>query len=255
MSHVLESLAELRTIAGVWDLGGHPAACGARVRTGLVFRAGFPGNTDDADLKTLVETLGIRLFVDLRTAEELDPLRTTHDETLLRRYSTPIAGQSPEFLRLDRPSHADYAAQYVRMLPAAATAMASLIQTIAVAHELPLVFGCSFGKDRTGVLAAVLLAALGVDEDAIAAAHIAVGNRLLAHLESWPDDYLELATAKGVARDELRRRFRTGASTIGSFFEGLRCRYQDVAAYLASIGVTSTTLDEFRARLLTRSWS
>jgi protein-tyrosine phosphatase len=58
-------------------------------------------------------------------------------------------------------------ARYVQMLADGASSVVAAVRLLADPLNLPAVFHCSVGKDRTGVLAAVVLGLIGVPDDVI----------------------------------------------------------------------------------------
>lgn len=102
--------------------------------------------------------------------------------------------------------------------PDDAVTMRTAFEVLASPTSVPALLHCSAGRDRTGVLAALLLAALGVDDEQIAA-------RSPAFLTSPPQ-------------------------AIHRFFEGLRARHGGVRLYLADMGIYRETIESLRDNLL-----
>jgi len=149
------------------DLGGYATACGQKVRWRRLFRTGVLSQLTEDDHGALVP-LGIRCVVDFRTRGERDrePARWHAGDTVmkswdydeqvieLRQYFSSTA-VTPEVAF-------DAMCSFYRTLPhQLADQFADLFRSLADA-QLPLVFGCSAGKDRTGVAAALVLTSLGV---------------------------------------------------------------------------------------------
>ena len=144
------------------DLGGYPTYDERVVRTGLLFRSGALHALTDADHERL-RALGVRVAVDLRPPEEqaAEPtnapfLRIVH-VPLLRgeRTSDPSALANGEGYLRDR---------YIEIMLDRAPDIGTIFRSLAGEDGLPAVIHCAAGKDRTGVVSAILLLALGVDE-------------------------------------------------------------------------------------------
>jgi hypothetical protein len=109
------------------------------------------------------------------------------------------------------------------------------------------VFHCSAVKDRTGVLAALILAALGVDDDQIAADYH-LSSRAMDRLVDWIT-----ATRPEIAEHMARQ---PGAflscppDAIVGLLRSLRRQHGSVDCYLADVGVPAATLDALRDALL-----
>lgn len=140
-------------LANLRDLGGTRTTDGLRVR-GLL-RSAAPAHLPPERADRLTGLIGPATYVDLRTDREVE--RDGGAEHLVARgwtwYRFPVQDLDPE--RHETPS-----ARYLRVLPrhtACARAIAAL-----PGEDRPVVVGCSLGKDRTGVVVAVVLTWLGV---------------------------------------------------------------------------------------------
>jgi protein-tyrosine phosphatase len=154
------------------DLGGYPTRDGRRVRCGRLYRSGVLAYLTQSDQERL-DTLGIRVVCDFRNAHErsreavrwsrgdLEILSWDYDPRLVSLRGilgseklTPVTGRSA-MIRLYRALPEFFAAPY-----------AGLFARLA-AGDLPLVFACAAGKDRTGLAAALVLETLGVPRDVV----------------------------------------------------------------------------------------
>lgn len=210
------------------DLGGHVTDDGRRVRTGLVFRSdslhGLTGN-DVSDLREM----GITTVYDLRMPEEVEEFGVgpLYDGESVPRYvHAPIFETTPEhWLATDEAyTAARVGREYFDMLTLGAGSIRRIATDLGSADNLPAVFHCMAGRDRTGTVAAVLLSVLGVDHETIAADYAVTGERL-------PDEGLVAG-----AVDELLAR--------------LEREHGSAAAYLRSTGVSDDALESLRRSLL-----
>jgi protein-tyrosine phosphatase len=144
------------------DFGGYATVDGRVVRTGMLFRSGALHALTDAD-RARLQALGVRVAVDLRPPEEQAaeptnaPFLRIVPVPLMRgeRTSGPAALANGEGYLRDR---------YIEILLDRAADIGSIVRSLASEDGLPAVIHCAAGKDRTGVVSAVLLLALGVDE-------------------------------------------------------------------------------------------
>jgi protein-tyrosine phosphatase len=151
------------------DLGGYPSSFGGSTRWGVLYRAGSLHEMTPAD-RALFGELGVVTVVDLRRDEELsaapDPVPSVH-----------LCLMSHVFEQVGRPELASFVEHddgvefmrslYHGLLAHAAPAIGRLVETLAAPGALPAVFHCTAGKDRTGLVAALLLRALGVDRETV----------------------------------------------------------------------------------------
>ena len=161
------------TLTGVYnfrDLGGYRAAGGRTVRWHTLFRADGLGRLTPEDVEAL-RPYGLRTVVDLRMAHELEdvgrfpvdayPVTFHHLSVMDRtwdREEAAIAHLPPaDFLHT----------RYTDMLLEAGPRYADALRLLAATDALPAVFHCAAGKDRTGLLAMLVLGSLGVDREDI----------------------------------------------------------------------------------------
>ena len=164
-------VAPLFAVHNFRDLGGYPTADGRETRWRTLFRADGLYRLTTEDAQTVID-LGVRTVIDLRTDNELRTRGTfpvdKHDVAF---HHLPIIDvtwgetETPEF-----DDDADFLVwAYREMLAEASPRFADAITLLAQESVLPAVFHCAAGKDRTGILAALILGALGVDSSIIAA--------------------------------------------------------------------------------------
>jgi protein-tyrosine phosphatase len=156
------------------DLGGYPSGDRHRVRRDCIFRSDELHALTDADLVALAN-LGIRVVFDLRTASEraTRPNRLPEGVELLERVSASAGADvrtTEEQIALgELPLRDDdyLASVYVDLLDRLAPELHVILEQAVHAVARPLLFHCAAGKDRTGIVAAVLLGLLGVSDDVI----------------------------------------------------------------------------------------
>lgn len=152
------------------DLGGYPTGDGRVTRWRTLFRADGLYRLTPDDVRTVVD-LGVRTVVDLRTNNEVESRgtfpRQGHDVSY---HHIPIIDATwNETETLDTDDVVEFLVwAYRAMLNEAAPRFAEAISLLASEQTLPAVFHCAAGKDRTGILSALVLGSLGVDHEIIA---------------------------------------------------------------------------------------
>lgn len=233
-------------VCNLRDLGGYHTSDGRTVRWRTIFRADGLHRIPNDGLATVRE-LGWRTVFDLRTFAEVEAGRYSCDGVdvlhlpMLRetwdRVAATTSADPVEFL----------AARYLEMTEQGAPAIAAVLEMLASRRRLPAVFHCAAGKDRTGVLAALVLAALGVDDE-----QIAVDYNLSAVAM---DRLVEWIARNGHPTAEAMAR-QPGAllacppEAILVFLRRLRERHGSVDRYLAGIGVGHTTTSALQDAVL-----
>jgi protein-tyrosine phosphatase len=229
------------------DLGGYPAG-DSRTRWGRLFRSDALHELTEGDI-ALVRRLGLRSIVDLRTPSEA--ARTGRgrmaNEAVL--HLDVSVSQDAHGERGSAPSVSDddtLVTRYIAYLDAGGDAFVRALRQMADGDNLPMVFHCFFGKDRSGVLAALVLDCLGVERDTVVADYAlsAVGMpSLLASLARDP-----------VYRETIDRtppaRLAASAGTMELFLGWLDERYGGAAAWARHAGMPPGELDALRSLLL-----
>jgi protein-tyrosine phosphatase len=157
------------------DLGGYITEDGRRVRRGVLFRSGVLAYLTEQDYAVL-QKYGIRALCDLRSAaeREREPTRWRSGQvtTAAWDYDLTVAtkiGRAARDQSLTRQHMTDLIIEFYSGLPSRLTVQMRDIFGLILAGTMPLVIHCAAGKDRTGVVVAILLSALKVPRDTIVA--------------------------------------------------------------------------------------
>ncbi|MBV6700646.1 tyrosine-protein phosphatase [Kitasatospora aureofaciens] len=229
------------------DLGGYPATGGRSVRWGLLYRSDSLGKlTSPADLARLRDELGVRTVIDLRYPWEIEAKGRVPDLDGLAYHNLSIEHRPYDQAEID-PGLDPWRYLADRFAEVAEDGVKEIRQVLDVITEAdePLVFHCASGKDRTGLIAALVLTLLGVPEDDIAADFALT----------------ELATPHFIADWHAANPGRTlrwpgygraPETVIRLTLADLAARYGSVEGYITgTLGVDRDGIDALRARLLT----
>ena len=244
-----ERLVVLEAVHNFRDLGGYAAADGRTIVWRKLFRADGLYRLTPADVAAL-EPLGLRTVIDLRSAPELDERgRFPIDAHPVVFHHLPIVdktwahGDAPEYERDE-----DFLIwAYQDMLTVGAPRFAKSFEVLAEAEALPAVFHCAAGKDRTGLLAALLLGSLGVSHDDIVADYALTVEgmarfRVWAARE-WPEWAERAASIPPAYTAAL-------PDSMSHILDELRAEHGTIRDYVRSIGVTDATLATLESVLL-----
>ena len=210
---------------------------------GVLFRSGFTLAGLCAGEGVGAGTVGY--VVDLRTGPERDDVPLP--ETLGPAMWAPVdVGDVAGFLGA-HPEEGQYLALYRAMAHRGRECVAAAVATVldGVGRGSVCV-GCSLGKDRTGVVVSVLLAAVGVPREQVVDQYRA-GTELALGCPTALEGYAERT---GVALAEVRRRCRIGTAPIATLLTVLDDDYGGAERYLLGAGVEPAPLAEGRRRLL-----
>lgn len=214
------------------DLGGHPVP-GGRLRTGVLFRS----NAVVGLAPDVAEGLGLKTALDLREPGEKQAEPATAGLAAL--HEVEIVAADPEAPYTLRP--------FTHWLVEARGHLYVDAVRVLVNEPLPAVMFCSSGKDRTGVLAAVIQSALGVVDATVIEEYAETERRL-------PDGYLELALERsrraGLPMDQPLVEFGSPPDLMAAVLAGLNERFGGAAAWLRAHGLTDAELGTLRDRLV-----
>ena len=233
----------------VRDVGGLRTRRGGVVRRGLVYRSGDLGRLSAAGAEHL-RAAGLATIVDLRRGSEIEqrgryPFEhhgIAYRHRPLLEYSTTGGEERPAELPADVLHQL-----YRRIAEEGGANLGQVLTWMSEAATLPALVHCVAGKDRTGLVIAMLLALLDVPDDEIAADY-AISAGALAAYRAWAD-----ANDQGAAAWMAHvppPLMESDPSAMLSFLAWLRGRHGSVGAYAASIGVGHTTVAALRARLV-----
>ncbi|WP_300400507.1 tyrosine-protein phosphatase [Nocardioides sp.] len=237
----LPDLANLRDVGGLATYDAHAT------RHGQLLRSATPHFLDAYQAAVLVDEVGLRLRIDLRSRGEIAGATSTAlawaERTVLL---APLRSGGREAVPdLDDPTAA-MVAHYLRFLDHSRPSFAAIVTTLTDADQLPALVHCTMGKDRTGVVLAVLLSAVGVRDEEVVADYALTSEHTAALLERLGEipGYAERLAA--LPAESL------GAvpETMVGFLAGLRRSYGDARAFLRTAGVSDRRLDELTALLV-----
>jgi protein-tyrosine phosphatase len=252
-----ERLVALEGALNWRDLGGYPTADGRVTRWDRVYRSDGLDQLTDADLD-LIADLGIKLVIDFRVDREVDenPSRLP-DHPELRHKRLPIGGDEVEgrsvletILAGDVRVYTveEMAAVYERLLEDFAPSFGEVITHAADPANHPLVFHCTAGKDRTGLMAMLLLGALGVSDD-----DIVLDYELTTHYRS--NKRVEILRPElekhGVDVEAVRPFLTAQAPVMAATIKALKAGHETIEVFLTTKArVEPGTLTRLKAEML-----
>lgn len=230
------------------DVGGFVCQDGSVVRCGRVYRADALHCLVAADVAKLDE-LGIAGVFDLRSDEELRKdgvgvFAETHNHVHVPLVAVTL---SPFDADIDWRA-IDLQQRYVEMLEVGGAAIRTIFEALAGPESRPLVFHCTGGKDRTGVVAALLLRTLGVDDEEIVADY----SRSQEYLAQLLRRYREQLVSSGLDAQAIAYLASSPPRRMRYTLGELDRRWGSTLDYLNGIGVSADVIDGLRFNLLGR---
>ncbi|MBV9449170.1 MAG: tyrosine-protein phosphatase [Streptosporangiaceae bacterium] len=242
----------------VRDLGGMPISDGGKTATGRLLRSDNLQELSPADVRRLVDDIGVTTVVDLRSAAELElegpaPLDAVASVRHAHHPVLPEVGAATDVVaeallarrRADQQRYPGdpLTGHYLGYLEDRPDQVVAAVRSIATAGGAALVH-CAAGKDRTGVVVALALSAVGVEPEAVVADYAATGDRvgeIVERLGRSPTYAADINSKPAEAH-------RPHPETMAAFLAQLDSRHGGAVSWLAAHGFSE--LPQLRAKLL-----
>jgi protein-tyrosine phosphatase len=238
------------------DMGGYRTADGRTVAWGRIFRSGTLAHLTDED-HALMAPLGVRLVFDLRTNRE----RSAYPTRWIEGHETELWSRDHEISRADLASvvansepgsaaaHEMTLSLYRRLPFEQSESYSELMKRIAIG-QVPLVFHCSAGKDRTGVFGAVLLDLLGVDRRTIVSDYVLSDEHYDALRAMFVRDR-KIHDMGAIDLDRLAPLLYARPEYLETAFEEISERHGSTAGYAMDVlGLNEAEIEAIRGQLL-----
>jgi protein-tyrosine phosphatase len=240
------------SVSNFRDIGGYRTRQGRIVTWRRVFRSGEFARISRNDFQRLMEETGLISVVDLRSKFEVERhgigliaeadiryhnisfIADGGDRKADERRYRELTNMGQFYLDLVR--YKDFGQQIIEAL-----------KIIAEPENHPLVFNCAVGKDRTGILAAVLLSLLGVEDKDIIEDYSLSGpymEEILKTIDSDP----KIAEGIKVLPDYF---WKASPESMDLFLSTLRQKYGSINGYLESVGMKDSLPERLESALLT----
>ena len=241
----------LEGLDNVRDVGGLPLRDGGTTRSGMLLRSANLRHATPADVAHLVDVFGLRLVIDLRTPREVD-----------RDGPTAVAGAGVETVALSflpedgeaLPETGDdtdpLLRAYLGYLVDRTENVVEAVRLLGSPEAGPALVHCAAGKDRTGVLVALVLDAVGVEREAVIADYALSAEQVESMWRRW-------TAAAGVEMPDDLTPHLPRAEVIATVLARLDEQHgvggrDGAAGWLRANGLEDEVLDRLRARLTGR---
>lgn len=237
------------------DTGGLATTDGELVRDGALVRSDVLTRLSPAGRAALVDH-GVRTIVDVRSVEEVQrdaaphPFRdaASQGEPVVTYLNVPFMVSDSSWAQM----HAAYSAAQTREelnrldLDTNRVGLGAIVATIADAAPGGVLVHCHAGKDRTGLVVALILSFLGVSDDDVADDYALTAASLEALIADWLDEM----SSDEAERSRLRALADPRREAMLDTLAYLRSRYGSAGDYLRGAGVSDAQLQRLRQRLV-----
>jgi protein-tyrosine phosphatase len=225
----------LKGTANTRDLGGYPTKDGHVTKWQVFVRSDDLYELTESD-KHLLKDYGLSTIIDLRSAPELqtrpnpyanDPLVDYHNVSLFENASPQVLSKAPADL---------LKSMYIEMLELHQDQVKAIFETIASAKEGMILFHCAAGKDRTGVIAMLLMGLVKVpNRDIVSNYEVSFTNlRRNTYFKQHENPNSQLLFSTNTNMEDTIR--------------FVRDQYGSIENYLLTIGLSKETLALIKAR-------
>lgn len=236
----------LKSMYNVRDLGGFATADGQITSFGRFLRSDAPTHLDPDDLQALLD-IPVRTVIDLRSPTEFKDLpNDLRDQSAINYINIPLLGADLDAgiasVQLFEPGREKVGLPdlYIHLLDQSQESFGLVFAQLANAPENgACLFHCSHGKDRTGLVAALLLMLAGVSDSDI------IMNYQISYfyLKPWFDTFIDTVPA------EILHFFNTDPVNMELTLAYFHRHFTSAAEYLEICGVSPAEILELRRRL------
>ncbi|WP_344655372.1 tyrosine-protein phosphatase [Catenulispora subtropica] len=226
----------------VRDVGGYPAE-GGTVRAMRLLRGDALHRLDD-EARALLAGLSVRTVVDLREDFEVRLSPDALDGTGIAVLRMPVFRSPGDSFG---PAPEDLKTVYDHMVDKCGPALAAAVAQVAAAEAQPVLVHCSAGKDRTGVVVAVVLSLLGVTDEVIAEDYH-LTSAFLA--EEFTHAVEQLKASTGLGQRLNGQALACPPELILGALQRMRAAHGSIEAYLLAHGLTAEHITILRTTLI-----
>lgn len=226
------------------DLGGYKTGDGRTVKSRTLFRADNPQFLTEADTAYVASDLSVAIVIDLRNPEDAleserwpppgSPVRYVNVPFLEGWDMTPIRPGEDPVARLSGAYHWIIANSGARIVEA--------LTVLAQSSNGPAMYHCTAGKDRTGILSAMVLGLLGVDEQQVLE-DFYLTNQII-------DTLGERLRSRPGNEHRSPRSFEVPTGLMEQVLSGIRDAHGGVEGYVRANGLSDQTIAQLKIALL-----
>jgi protein-tyrosine phosphatase len=236
-------------VTNLRDVGGYPAANRALTRWGTLLRSGTMNGLKPEQAEPL-ERIGLRTIIDLRRPSEIrnDPQPQLISASGAASYHN-ISLLTDDIEQARKENNYLLPDIYRAMIDHAQAEVAETISILAEPEAFPALVRCTAGKDRTGIIIALLLRVAGVPDDTI------VYDYALSQKSMETEEFINFQQAHILARgndwDHYQRNFLISpADFMRDALAHIDTGYGSASGYLQEIGIDVATMNHLRTTLV-----
>jgi protein-tyrosine phosphatase len=248
-----QRILQFESIANFRDLGGYMGRGGRATAWRRLYRSGDPTEMSAWDKDILKSKLKLKTVIDLTSPDEVKKMKEIRlfEEIGAKYFNMPLRWPVEDYFKRDMELYvktSDMGAVYLYRINDTGFAgiLKQTLEILANSQYYPLLFHCGAGKDRTGVLASMLLSLAGVADEDIIADYVLTerdAEEFRRRLYSDPnirDEEKNLLGFSWWARPEYMQ----------TFLDGLEEKWGGTEGYLKKYGAEKTLVKRLETALL-----
>ncbi|MBW0101975.1 tyrosine-protein phosphatase [Pseudonocardia sp. KRD291] len=227
------------------DIGGLPLEGGGHVRPGVLLRTEALEYLSPGDVRRLLDVYGVVQVLDLRTDDER--VRYGRGELFTAGVETHLLSFIPEEGRALPEVDEDLdpmVRNYLAYLDDRGPNVVEGVRRVAGLTDGATIVHCAAGKDRTGVLVALVESVAGVPRSDVVADYALSAVRIEEMFRRWTR-----SSGEAMPEDDEIDRHRPRAEVMRRFLDLLDERHGGPVAWLQAHGLTDDERDRLRDRL------
>lgn len=234
------------------DMGGYRARGGRTTAWRRLFRSGEMHHMTAQDAARLIDEIHIKTIIDLRSSDNQKKTGAgLLGEAGIQVVRLPCVvvydgDMEPGMTAAKKFSGLEEAINYQIRLKNYSSSLIKAMEIIADPKNHPVVFHCNAGKDRSGILAALILSVLGVMKHDIINDYAMTDQYMKAFIERWNSD----TETAGILDDLPAYHLRAVPESMDIFLNALKKDYGSVEDYLKAQGADATLVNRLENALL-----
>jgi protein-tyrosine phosphatase len=245
-------LAPLQGASNVRDLGGYPTLDGRHTRHGVLLRADSLHGLTASD-QAWLQSYGVGTVIDLRHEDELQRAPSMFARTTFVTYRH-IPVREDDIVNSDSryiaPPPKTLDAYYRQVVDCCQSSLRTVFDALTAPQALPALFGCTAGKDRTGIVAALVLSVAGVPREHVIEDYALTAQHGAATLQRLRLEGVAYAERMGLSAAWFESMLQCEPAFMANLLAYLDDRLGGPTAYLHAIGVREEQLVRLRANLV-----
>jgi protein-tyrosine phosphatase len=254
----------IASVPNLRDAGGYTTADGSIVRRGIAYRSNQLNPISPDDMKKIA-ALGLKNDFDLRTAEERDAKPDQVPPSVNQVWLNVLAdakgvsvAEVEKMLNDPKVANAELddgkaSAEFVKTyrefitLPSANAAFRRLFVDLGDKDQVPALYHCTTGKDRTGWASAALLTLLGVPRDKVYEDYLKSNEYILPAYKNFIDRFVAAGGQPSIPEDLLGVK----KEYLDASFDQVRTQYGSIENYFdKGLGIDRAGQQKLRDRFL-----